>query len=157
MFPFCQQWVLLSPRTCHHYTDWQAECEKTHVTQELVSDEMTSECWTYRSPISSQLHKRVWAHTYWNRTAVCCWNLPIILYFTGPSLHLRCDWNNNHPPIQAILHSLWGRIEPVGKEGRERDGMVGCVRKGALKGGRGWVELGVSMASTWQGQALKTY
>lgn len=39
--------------TCHHYTDWQTKCENTHVTQELVINEMTSECGTYSSPLSS--------------------------------------------------------------------------------------------------------
>lgn len=54
-------------------------------------------------------------HTHSDSTAVCgCWNLPIILYFTGPSLHRRCDWNNNRSLNQAIL------LFPVGQHWTSR-------------------------------------
>lgn len=85
---------------------------------------MTPECCTYSSPLlitvaHTHTHPNEQAHTYENRMAV--WNLPIILYFTGPSLHRRCDWNNNHPtePHNSPLpvgHQRTSRGEKKGGE-----------------------------------------
>lgn len=114
---------------------------------------MTSEC-----SLSTLFSSVLYTHTYTHRNrkpAWSWWNLPIILYFTGPSLHQGCDWNNNHPPNHAILQSLWGGTTGAIEGGRNRDEMVAVMKKWnktekeKRRRGKAWWRRGRGKSQSW--------
>lgn len=93
-------------------------------------------------------------HTYENRMAV--WDLPIILYFTGPSLHRRCDWNNNHPsePRNSPLPVGQQRTRRGRKKGRRDGSHDEDVAEGEESGrsqrwGAPWQHAAAAWEPTW--------
>lgn len=128
---------------CHHvqvphHTDWQTECGKMHATQELVINEMTSECCTYSRPASSLRHTVAFVHTHTGIEWLCA-GRTCQLFCT--LLDPRCIWGviGITTTLETTPFCIPSRVA-LNQKGKKEGSVTGwrdvCVRDAVMGGGK---------------------